>query len=143
MSFHREKLQLCHWEEVPLVVNVNGDVISIIETTAISNPILQTLFGIWKNSSFSCLNTDNNYLYNTYFNYSNQPLNNPNCSSNYVIPTANTINSLHTSFDCSIQIKIPFNLSSENILHCPTVLITKDNKSKKSVYKPQQLGKIA
>jgi hypothetical protein len=52
MSFHREKLQLCHWEEVPLVVNINGEMMSIIETTATSNPILQTSFGIWKNSSF-------------------------------------------------------------------------------------------
>jgi hypothetical protein len=29
MSFHKEKLQLCHWEEVRLVVNVNGEVSSI------------------------------------------------------------------------------------------------------------------
>jgi hypothetical protein len=50
---HKEKLQLCHWEEIPLIVNVNGEVLSISETTAISNPILQTPFGIWKNSSFS------------------------------------------------------------------------------------------
>jgi hypothetical protein len=50
MSFHKEKLQLCHWEEVFLVVNVNGEVISVIETTAVSNPILQTPFGVWKNT---------------------------------------------------------------------------------------------
>jgi hypothetical protein len=116
MSFHKKKLQLSHWEEAPLVVNVNGEVISIIETTAISNPILQTPFGIWKNSSFSSLNTNNNYLYNTYFNYSDQPLNSPNCSSNYILPAANPINSLPVSFECSVQITISFNILSENIL---------------------------
>jgi hypothetical protein len=100
ISQHKEKLQLCHWEEVPLVVNINGEVISIIETTSVSNPILQTPFGIWKNSSFSCLNTDNNFLYNTYLNYSNQPLNSPNCSNNYIMPAANPVNYLPVSFEC-------------------------------------------
>jgi hypothetical protein len=35
MLYHKEKLQLCHWEEVPLVVNVNGEVVFIIETTGL------------------------------------------------------------------------------------------------------------
>jgi hypothetical protein len=94
LSFHKEKLQLCHWEEVPLVVNLNGEVIFVIEITVIFNLILQILFGIWKNSSFSCLNTDKNYLYSTYFNYSSQPLN-----DNYIMPTDNPINSLQVSFN--------------------------------------------
>jgi hypothetical protein len=40
MLCHKEKLQLYHWEEVSVVVNVNGEVILIIETTAIFNLIL-------------------------------------------------------------------------------------------------------
>jgi hypothetical protein len=123
-----------------LVVNINGEVISIIETTAISNPILQVPFGIWKNSSFSCFNTDNNYLYNTYFNYSNQPLNNPNCSYNYIMPASNPINSLPVSFECSIQITIPFNLLSEDILYYLAVLITKDNTSEGIGLQPSAAG---
>jgi hypothetical protein len=43
------------------------------------------------------------------------------------MPSANPINSLAISFECSIQITIPFNLLSEDILYCPAVLITKDN----------------
>jgi hypothetical protein len=125
-----------------LVVNVNGEVISIIETTAISNPMLQTPFGIWKNSSFSCLNTDNNHLNNTYFNYSNQPLNNPNCSSNYIMPAANPISSLPVSFECSVQITIPFNISLESILYCLQFKSQRIIHLTESVYKPPQLGKI-
>jgi ABC-type antimicrobial peptide transport system permease subunit len=43
------------------------------------------------------------------------------------MPAANPINSLPVSFECSIQIKIPFSISSENILYCFVVLVTKDN----------------
>jgi hypothetical protein len=43
------------------------------------------------------------------------------------MPAASPINSLPISFECSIQITIPFNLLSEDILYYPAVLITKDN----------------
>jgi hypothetical protein len=43
------------------------------------------------------------------------------------MPATNPINSLPISFECSIQITIPFNLLLEDIFYCPTVLITKDN----------------
>jgi hypothetical protein len=43
------------------------------------------------------------------------------------MPATNPINSLPVSFECSVQITIPFNISSENILYWPAVLITKDN----------------
>jgi hypothetical protein len=42
---------------------------------------------------------------------------------------ANPINSLPVSFECLVQITIPFKVLSENILYCPAVLITKDNTS--------------
>jgi hypothetical protein len=44
------------------------------------------------------------------------------------MPAINPINSLPISFECSIQITIPFNLLSEDIIfYCSAVLITKDN----------------
>jgi hypothetical protein len=45
-------------KKMPFIININKITIPIIDTTATSNPILQTPFGIWKNSFFSCLNTE-------------------------------------------------------------------------------------